>query len=54
MGKNTSKNKKQNKEFVLLNFIDNHFFLYLIFSALIINIAIEFLGEHSFKEGFLY
>lgn len=53
MVKNTS-NKKKNIGLVFLNFIDSHFFLYLIFSAIIINFTIEFLGRHSFKEGLLY
>lgn len=51
---NTSRNKKQNKESVFLNFIDSHFLLYLVFSAFTINIIIEFLGRHSFKGGLLY
>lgn len=53
MNKNTFKNYDQNRD-KFFDFIDKHFFLYLILSTLIINLTIESLGRHSIKEGLLY
>lgn len=52
--KNTYKNCKHNKDIKLFKFIEEHFFLYLILSTLIINLTIESLGRHSIKDGLLY